>query len=144
MTMGTFTLFDKVKEYIGDGTIDLDGHTFKAAIVTVTGAVDVTDDVWADLSANIAANVAAVVLTSVTWTESSGTVTFNCAAITFTATGGAGTGRWLVIYDDTVSSPVTDPLVGFALLDATPADVTILENDTLVLTPPAGGLFAAA
>ena len=76
MTMGTMTLFDKIKEYIGDGTVDLDGDTFKAAIVTSTAAVDVTDDVWADISANIAANVAAITLTSVTWTESSGTITF--------------------------------------------------------------------
>jgi len=144
MTMGTMTLFDKVKEYIGDGTIDLDGDTFKAAIVTSTGAVDVTDDVWADLSGNIAANIAAITLTNVTWIESSGVVTFDCDPLVFTASGGNGTGRHVVIYDDTVTTPIADPLVCFALLDVTPADKTILSGDTLTLTPPTDGLFQSS
>ncbi len=144
MAMGTFTLMNKAKEYIGDGTIDLDGDTFKAALIKNAGGVDITDDPFSDVSGSIADNVVAITLTSVTWTQSGATVTFTSAAMTFTSTGGAGVARHLVIFDDTVSSPVVDPMIGFALLNSADADVTILEDDTLVLTPPAGGIFAAS
>ena len=143
MTMGTFTLANQIKELIGDGTVDLDNDTFKAALVTSAGAVDITDDNWADISANEASNYSQVTLTTVTWTRSGANVTFDCDAIVFTATGGDITARWLVIFDDTPTSPA-DPIVGFALLDDTPADKVISEDDTYTITPPAGGVFVAS
>ena len=62
----------------------------------------------------------------------------------FTASGGSIVCRFAVIDDDTVSSPVTDPLVCFSLLDNAPADVTATDTNTLTIAMNASGIFTLA
>ncbi|GKT09620.1 hypothetical protein [Desulforhabdus sp. TSK] len=104
--------FNSFKEYMADGTIDLDSHTFKALLLTDAYTPDATDTVVADLSGEVANGngytTGGVVLANVTWNRSGGTVTFDAddpvwTSATFTA-------RYLVIYDDTPTSPA-DPLL---------------------------------
>lgn len=47
-----------------------------------------------------------------TWAESSGTATLTGTAITWTASGAVGPFQYVVMYNDTQTSPV-DPLVGY-------------------------------
>lgn len=99
---------------------------------------DATDVGYADLSGEVANGngytTGGVVLGSVTWNRSAGTVTFDAAdpswsSATFTA-------RYLVIYDDTPTSPA-DPLV---LLKDFGSDKSV-TNGTFTVQFDAGGIF---
>lgn len=141
--MATFTFFDEFKKYLGDGTIDLDTHAFKAEL-TNTAPTTGTNTVKADITEISAGNgytAGGATLASVTWAETgsgTGVWQFTCADITWTASGGSiGPFRYVVFYDDTPSSPA-DPLVG--LLDYGSA-VTVTDGNTFTVDVGASGLF---
>lgn len=140
--VGAWQIFASFIEKVGNKLIDLDTDTFKALLVTSSWTPALTtDDELADVSGNQAANSSTVTITSPTWTRSGGTTTFDAADFTFTASGGNAVARYCVIYDDT---PSGDPLVCYCLLDTTPANVTILSGDSLVIQLNASGIFSAA
>ena len=57
MAAGAWTLFHGAKEKLCDGTIDLDTHSFKVALLTSAWTPNLaTNAVWADISANEVAN----------------------------------------------------------------------------------------
>lgn len=125
-------------EKLGNKIIDLDADTFKIFLATSGYTPDVsTHDEVADLGANEASNYTRPTLT-VSWTRSGATVTFDASNPTITASGGDCIFRYLVIYDDTVSG---DPLVCYQLLDNTPANVTILSGNSLLLQLHANGIL---
>ena len=149
MAATAWTLHDKAKEYIGDGTIDLDGDTFKLILLLSTSNIATTsvDGYAAVTNEHATANgytQGGVTLTSPTWTESSGTVTFDATDMTdaWTASGGSIVCRFAAIFDDTVTTPVADPIICHTLLDDSPADITVTDGNTLSITFPAGGIFA--
>lgn len=146
MAADAWVLHDKAKEYMGDGTIDLDGDTFKVKLVSsASNAATTSVDGVASLTNEISGNgYAEATLSSVTWTESSGTVTFDAANLVWTASGGSIVARYAVIYDDTVTTPVADPIIAHCLLDNTPADVTATDGNTLTLEINASGIFASS
>ena len=140
----SITLFNAFRESLGDGTIDLDTHTFKVLLLATGAAAPVaTNSVKTDLGSEHAnANgytTGGATLASVTWNRSGGTVTFDAADTTWTASGGSIVSRYAVIYDDTATN---DDLVAFVLLDTTPADVTTTTGNTLTLQWNASGIFA--
>jgi hypothetical protein len=59
----------------------------------------------------------------------------------FTASGGSITARYAVIDDDTVTTPVADPLVCYSLLDNSPADLTATDGNTFTVQMNASGIF---
>jgi hypothetical protein len=138
----TINVYDKFKEYIGDGTIDLDTHTFKVALLNNSASFTSTNTAWADISANEIANgngytTGGATLT-VTWVESSGTVTFDATDVTWTASGGAITAYKAAIYDDSTTSPA-DALCFFIDLDgvqtaADGADFKLIWNASGIFT----------
>lgn len=143
MAAGKWKLYESAKEFIGDGRIDLDGHTFKLAIFLSTSNCNtLTHDELADLTNQHAtANgypAGGIALTNVTWVRSGGTVTFDCDNVVFTAAGGSITGRFAVIYDDTDAG---DALLCVCLLDTTPADVTATDGNTLTVAIHSSGIF---
>lgn len=151
MAADAWVLHDKAKEYLGDGTIDLDADSFKVALFLSTSNVATTSINALATATNEHANAngyttGGVALASVTWTESSGTVTFDAADMTdaWTASGGSIVCRFAVLYDDTVASPVADPIIAHCLLDNSPADITVTDGNTLSITFPAGGIFQAS
>ena len=48
----TINLYDSFKEYMGDGTIDLDGHSFKVMLLTNSASFSAAHSVLADVSGN--------------------------------------------------------------------------------------------
>ena len=143
MPAGKWKLYDTAKLNIGDGTTDLNSHTFKIALFTSSSnANTLTNSTLASLTNQVAnANgytTGGNTLSSVTWTQSSGTATFDAADTTWTASGGSITARFAVIYDDTSAS---DSLVAVCLLDTTPADVTVTDGNTLTIQFNASGIF---
>jgi hypothetical protein len=113
----TISIYDSFKEYLGDGTIDLDGHTFKVMLLGNAASFDAGHSVLASVSGNqIAAGsgyaAGGAALTGVSWGQTGGTATFDADDVTWTASGGAITAYKAAIYDDTPTSPA-DPLVAF-------------------------------
>lgn len=139
--MATFTFFDEFKKFLGDGTIDLDSHTFKA-VLTNSAPVGGTNTVLADITqiANgVGYTTGGVTLATVTWSETgagTGVWRWNAADFTWTASGGSiGPFRYVVFYDDTAAS---DPLVGY--LDYG-TNLTVTDGNAITVDIGASGLF---
>lgn len=139
MTAGTFTLYNHVAESIADGSIDLDNDSFKIALLDSGHTPNLANTQWSDVSADEVANgngytTGGGVLDNVTWTRSSGVATFDSDDEVWTASGGSIAARYAVIYDDTHAS---DLLIGYVLLDVTPADLTATDGNTMTVGPHA-------
>jgi len=80
-------------------------------------------------------------LGSVTWTRSGAVATFDAADTVWTASGGSITARYAVVRVVGTYDTLVDPLIGYVLLDTTPADVTATAGNTLTLQWNASGLF---
>jgi len=141
----SISFYDSFKEYVADGTIDLDTHTFKVMLVsssyTFSAAHTVKADITNELSTANGYTAGGEALTSVTWGQTGGTATFDAADTQWTASGAGITARRAVIYDDTAAN---DELVASILLDTTPADVTATAGNTLTLQWNASGIFTLA
>jgi hypothetical protein len=138
--------YDKFPLRLGDGGLDMDADTFKVALhLSASNAATLSTEGWgAVTSEHAAANgytAGGATLASVTWTEASGTITFDSADPAWTASGGSIVARFAVIYDDTVTTPTADVNVCFSLLDNTPADVTVTDTNTLTLVLNASGIL---
>jgi len=107
-------IYNSFKEFEGDGTIDMDGDTFKIMLLADTYVPSATHSLLADVSSHEIAGSGYVaggqVLTTVVWERTGGVVKFDADdpewdPATLTA-------RYAVVYDDTASGK---PLV--VLLD---------------------------
>lgn len=96
-------IYDSFKEFMGDGTIDMDGDAFKIALLGSGYVPDAAHTQFSDVSgAEISGTgytAGGETLTGVVWSRSGGTVTFDAddpqwVSATFTA-------RYAVIYDET-------------------------------------------
>jgi len=141
--MANWTFFDEFKRYLCDGTVDLDGHTFKA-MLTNTAPVSATNTVKADITEISGGNgytAGGETLTTVTWAETgagTGIWQWDADDITWTASGGSiAAFRYIVLYDDTPSSPA-DPLVGYWDYGSA---VTVTSGNVFTVTINASGIF---
>lgn len=106
--MTTINRYNKFPEYFGDNTIDLDGDTFKIALMNSSHTFTATNTIWANVSANELSTANGYTSPgqnmTTTWVESAGTVTFDATNIQWTASGGSIVATDAVIYSDTASS----------------------------------------
>lgn len=156
MAAGAIIIPNKAKLNLLNATnlLGANAANFKLALVTSAWTPDNSDtgnEVWADVSANEIANgggytTGGIALTSVTLSQSGGTVKFTSGAAQWTATG-SGIPAWrrgVVYYAGTLNGKV-NPIVGHFLGDATPADIgATTAPNTLTVTPNAAGLLTAA
>lgn len=154
MAAGAFIFPDKAKLNLVSLTDILASTStnFRMALVTSSWTpAPSTDEVWADVSANeiAAANgysAGGGTLTGISLAQTSGTVKFTSSAFVWTASGGsiAAWRRAVVYYLGTLNSKV-NPLVGYCLGDATPADIPATTvGNTLTFTPNASGILTIA
>ena len=141
MAVGNLILYDSAREFIGDGTIDLDTHTFKVQLHSSSYTPSASHSVLADLSAELSTGAGytagGVALGSVTWAHSGTTATFDAADATWTASGGDfGPYRYAVIYDDTAAS---DELLGYIDLGG---DFTTTDGNTATIAWNASGIMS--
>lgn len=142
----SITFYQSFREYVADGTIDLDTDTFKVTLHTSTYTPNAaTHTVYADLTnelstANGYTNGGAT-LGTVTWTRSGATVTFDAADTAWTASGGSIVARYAVIRKSGTANAIVDALVAYILMDTTPADITTSTGNTLTLQWNASGIF---
>ncbi|MDQ7832029.1 MAG: hypothetical protein RDU30_09865 [Desulfovibrionaceae bacterium] len=111
-------IFNSFREYMADGTFDLDGDTLKCALLTSSYTPDATDAVLADLSGEVSSTetgytTGGATLTDVTWTRSGATVTLDAANPAWTSA--SFTARYAAIYKSGTANSITNPLI--CLLD---------------------------
>ncbi len=143
MAADAWKIYDSFKEKMADGALDMDdagAGVFKCALFTSTLTPDQTDTLYSGLSNEVANGLGYLTggeaLTSVTWVEATGTITWDAADISWTAAGGSIVARTAIIYDVTTSQ-----LVAMCLMDNTPADITVTDGNTLTLQLHANGVF---
>lgn len=156
MAAGAFVFSQKAKLNFFEGATGLlksGSNLYRLALVESTWTpAPTTDEVWADVSDNEIATAGqtayaagGATLASVVMSQAAGVVKFTSAAYVWTADG-TGIPAWrygLVYYLGTLNGKV-NPIVGYFLGDATPADVppTTAPN-TLSFTPNALGILGA-
>ena len=142
MAADAWTFHDRFKEYMGDNTIDMDNDTFVMRLYTSASNITTTSVGDATTATNEVANAngyttGGVTLTSVTWTRSGATVTFDSDDAQWTASGGSITTRFAAIIDTTTTP---DEVICSTTLDNTPADVTATDGNTLTVQINASGI----
>lgn len=142
----SLTFYQSFREYVADGTIDLDTDTFKVTLHSSSYTPNAgTHTVYADLTNELSTASGYTnggdALGSVQWTRSGGTVTFDAADTIWTASGGSITARYAVIRKDGTANAIVSPLICYILLDTTPADVTATAGNTLTLQWNGSGIF---
>ena len=146
MAAGTLTFYDSFVEALGDGTIDLDTHTFKVALFTSSYSPSAASTTFSALTNEVSAgagySAGGATLGSVTWAQTSGTAKFDAADTVWTASGGDITARYAVLYDSSVGG--AGDLIGYILLDTAPADVTATDGNTLTIQWSGSGIFTVA
>ena len=142
MAASAWIKFNKGLYYGLIGTIDFDAAgagVFKCALLLDTYTPDLTDDTWADLSANEHAGsfgytTGGAALTSVTLTNSSGVDKWDADDISWTAAGGSITAKYAVIYH-----VASGKLIRYSELDS--VNKTATTGNTFVIQLASGGIF---
>lgn len=144
----SITFYNSFKEYVADGTFDLNTDSFKVALVSSSYTFSAAHTVYADLTNELSTangyTSGGAALASVTFSQTSGTATFDAADTTWTASGGSIVARRAVIYKDGTANTRVKPLIASILLDTTPADITVTTGNTLTLQYNASGIFTLA
>ena len=149
MAASAWVTYDDFQEWIGDAHAGMDSITFKMALFLSTSNADTgTNALYGDLT-NEHANgngytTGGETLASVTWTETGGTATFDCADEVWTASVGSITARFAVIYASGTVAGRASPLVCRCTLDDSPADVTATAGNTLTVAINASGIMTLA
>ena len=154
MAAGAFVFpnLTKLDFFNSTNLLNANAANFRIALVASTWTpAPTTNHVWADVSANEIANgngytTGGGAMTGVALSDTSGVVKFTSSAYVWTASG-TGIPAWyygVVYYLGTLNSLV-NPLVGYFLGDATPADVPLTTSgNTLTITPSASGILSAS
>lgn len=149
MAAGKWKVYDFSKEYIGDGTLDLDDTTnWKLALFTNgsnCNTLSVGTAVYGDLTNEVANGngytTGGAAVTGITWSQTGGVATFDCDPVVFTASGGSITARFAVLYKNATVNSIVKPLACIFLLTNPASDVTVTDTNTLTITMNASGIF---
>lgn len=151
MAAGNFVFPDKAKLNFFSATDLLNpANVFKITLHTNTWVpANGTNEVYADATNELATGfgytAGGITLTGVVLTQTSGVVKFTGSAVTWTAAGGSiPAWRYGVVRASGTLNGKVDPIVGYFVGDATPADVpATTTSNTLTVTPNAAGIASA-
>lgn len=137
--------FTKVNDFVVNlaNAMDLDGDTLKVALCNTdpTAGTNVVSDgngVLANVTEISYTNLSARTLQNVTSTQTSGTYKLSADDLVLTASGGAVAAfRYVVIYDDTVTSPA-DPIIGYYDYGSS---LTLNDGDTFTIDIGTNGIL---
>lgn len=146
MAAGALTFFQDAGKFLLNGTLDLDTNTLKVALFSssLTPSVNTQNklgDLTGQLSTANGYTSGGATLSSVTLSRSGAVTTLDAADVTWTASGGSITARYAVLYASGTLNGTVDPLIGYILLDSTPADVTATDGNTLTIQWNASGIL---
>ena len=112
--MATFNKFQDFSEQLVNGAQNFTTDTYKIALSN--SAPVATNTALANITQISAVNgyTSGGTATTISVSETSGTTTVSGTQVVFTASGGSiGPFRYVVLYNDTTSTPVNKPLVGW-------------------------------
>ena len=139
MAAGPITVPAGNLELLLDGTVDIDTHVIKVALFDSSFSIATRFYTTTnELATAFGYTQGGATLASVTWVEAAGVAVLDAADVTWTAAGGDIVARYAVIYDDT---DVGKTIIGYSLLDTTPADVTATAGNTFTITWDATGIL---
>lgn len=153
MAADAWVVYPRAKEMLFTGDLGaLDTDTIKCILCTSSSNAAsgvATIEKYADITNEVANGngyTTGGVTVAATVSESSGTVTFDVANPAWTASGGSIVARFAVLYNDTPTTPIADPLIAYCLLDNTAGgtDVTQADGGTLTITVNASGVCTLA
>ena len=146
MAADALTLYDVFSQTLGREGHSLNaGDTIKASLLdsgyTPNKVTDVSFSVIdADELATANGYTAGGLTIATTWITTASILTFDTIDLVWNATGAGITCRWAVCYNFSAAGAVND-LIGYILLDNTPADVTAVAGTPLTLQLAALGLL---
>ncbi len=150
MAAGKWKVYATAKKHLADGTFDMDNASLGLTMAlflstsnanTLANTVAVYGDLTNEVATAFGYTQGGVALTSETWTESAGTITFDCDDVFWDASGGSITARFAVIYCNATVNSIVKPLLCVCLLDVAPADVSVTTGNRLTISINASGVF---
>lgn len=112
--MATFNKFSDFSEQLVNGAQNFTSDTYKVALSN--SAPVATNTALANITQISAGNgyTSGGTATTISVSETTGTTTVSGTQVVFTASGGSiGPFRYVVLYNDTTTTPVNKPLVGW-------------------------------
>lgn len=145
MAANAWTIYNEFKATLGLKSLNLNTDTIKMALFKSTSncnSAGLATAQYATLT-NETTNgngytTGGVTLSGVSYSQTGGTATFTVGTGSWTASGGTIVCRFCVLYDFTATNK---DLICFTTLDNTPADIIVLNGQTLNVTINASGVF---
>lgn len=143
MAAGSYQIYNNAKLLIANNGIDLDGDTFIALMTTNSFTPSASGQTTLSQVTNELTDTdyTRQTLTSVTVTESGGTVKIDSANIVFGSNVTIQNAKWLIIFSDTATN---DPLLTYVDLDTSSATGVSSTNSQFQITQNANGIFTIA
>lgn len=142
-TTGTLVFYESFIERIAED-INMSSDTFICGLSTSSYSPSAsTHNDLTDITNEVSGNGYSrdTLDSSPSWSQTSGTATFDTEDPVFTASGGSIVARYYWLFDDTPTTAPADPLMFYGLLDNSPADVTTTDGNTLTINVNASGWF---
>lgn len=142
---GALTFFNSFKEYVADGTFDLNTDTFAWTLHTSTYTPSAAHTVAADLTNEVANGNGYTTggqnLSGVTYAQTGGVGKFDANDAAWTGATAGFVARYMVLRKVGTANARVNPLVGYRLLDSAPADVSFAAGNTVTIVENAAGIF---
>lgn len=133
--MPAFQKFNQFAEDVAKGVHNLSTGALKVALCASANAPVATNSVLANLTEINYANLSSRAISTTSCVQTSGTLKLILADLVLTASAAVPAFRYVVIYNDTPTSPA-DPLIGFYdygadITLANPGDTVTLDFDNV-------------
>lgn len=143
--MATYNKFNDFSEQLANGAQNFASDTYKVALSNTAPVA--TNTALANITQISAGNgyTSGGTATTITLSETTGTTTVSGTQVVFTASGGSiGPFRYVVLYNDTTTTPVNKPLVAWWDYGSS---ITLADGETFTVkfsnTSP-GAIFTLA
>ncbi len=127
--MAVFNKFNAFVEHVAEGVHNLQTGAITVALTTAANAPVAGNSVLADLTQIAYTNLSARVVTVSASSQTAGTYSMVGTDLVLTASGAVATFRYVVLYNDTPTSPA-DPLIGYYDYGS---DVTLASGETFTI-----------
>lgn len=127
--MATFNKFNQFTEDLAKGVHNLSTGALTIALCAAANAPVATNTVLANLTQISYTNLSSRLVTTTSCVQTSGVLKLILADLVLTASGSVGPFRYVVLYNDTPTSPA-DPLIGWYDYGS---DLTLLSGETFTI-----------